>query len=154
MPAAPDLPDDMATLWFLVRRVAGLMDRAGDHLFRGELNLSLAHFLVLSVVDAHPGELNQTWVADRLGLTKGTVSRQIERSVAAGLMTVEVSKRTRRENTVALTPAGKNLVRRGDALFQDAQRTLPAISHDDMAVTHRVLSQLNASLDAHARQVR
>ena len=53
------------------------------------------------------------------------------------------------ENEVALTPAGLDLVRRGDDLFRDARRRgLPVIDDDDMAATLRVLSSLNASLDA------
>ena len=47
-----ELPDELATLWYLIRRVAGLMDRQGEALFRRELGISLAQFLVLSVVDA------------------------------------------------------------------------------------------------------
>jgi DNA-binding MarR family transcriptional regulator len=145
MAAVPDFPDDLATLWFLVHRVAGLMDRAGEALFRRELGISLAQFLV---VDAYPGDLNQQAIADRLGLTKGTVSRQIDNAVTAGRMTVQVSERTRRENHIALTPAGQDLVRRGDALFRDAQRNvLPVIDDHDMAAALRVLSSLNASLD-------
>jgi DNA-binding MarR family transcriptional regulator len=148
MAAVPDFPDDLATLWFLVHRVAGLMDRAGEALFRRELSISLAQFLVLSVVDAYPGDFNQQAIADRLGLTKGTVSRQIDNAVAAGRMTVQVSERTRRENHIALTPAGQDLVRRGDALFRDAQRNVfPVIDGHDMAAALRVLSALNASLD-------
>lgn len=148
MAAVPDFPDDLATLWFLVHRVAGLMDRAGEALFRRELSISLAQFLVLSVVDAYPGDINQQAIADRLGLTKGTVSRQIDNAVAAGRMTVQVSERTRREHHIALTPAGKDLVRRGDALFRDARHNvLPVIEDDDMAAVLRVLSGLNASLD-------
>jgi DNA-binding MarR family transcriptional regulator len=121
-----ELPDDLATLWYLIRRVAGLMDREGDALCRRELGISLAQFLVLSVVDAYPGHLSQQAIADRLGLTKGTVSRQIDNAVAAALMTVHVAPHTRRENAVALTKAGTALVRKGDALMQDARNALAA----------------------------
>jgi DNA-binding MarR family transcriptional regulator len=113
-----ELPDDLATLWYLTRRVAGRMDRQGDVLFRHELGISLAQFLVLSVVDAYPGPLSQQAIADRVGLTKGSVSRQIDHAVAAGLMTVRVASHTRRENAVTLTEAGTALVHRGDALTQ------------------------------------
>src|SRR5579862_2732596 len=81
-----ELPDELATLWYLVRRVAALMDQQGETLLRRELGVSLAQFLVLSVVDAHPGPLSQQAIADRVGLTKGSVSRQIDQAVAAGLM--------------------------------------------------------------------
>jgi DNA-binding MarR family transcriptional regulator len=152
MEGAP-YPDEMSLLWFLVRRVAGLMDRAGEALFRRELNISLAQFLVVSVVDAHPGPLNQQAIADRLGLTKGTVSRQIENSVAAGLMTVQVSALNRRENTVALTAAGTDLVRRGDAVFEQAREALlPAFRPNDMAATLRLLTAMSQAFDPPTRQ--
>jgi DNA-binding MarR family transcriptional regulator len=113
--------DDIATFWFQIRTITSLMDRWGDRLFREELGIGLSQFLVLSVVDAHPGELNQQWVADRLGLTKGTVSRQIEAAVAAGFLGVTTSTTSRRQNSVTLTDAGTELVRRGDALMAKEQ---------------------------------
>jgi DNA-binding MarR family transcriptional regulator len=141
------LPDDLATFWYLTRRVTALMDRAGEALFQRELGISLAQFLVLSVVDAHPGPLNQQTVADRLGLTKGTVSRQIDAAVAAGLMSVETAAHNRRENVVSLTPAGTDLVRRGDAAFErEKAEALPAVAPDDMRTAIRVLAALNTAL--------
>ena len=148
MTPAPPLPDDLATLWYLVRRVAGLMDRAGEALFRRELGISLAQFLVLSVVDAHPGPLNQQAIADRLGLTKGTVSRQLDSAVNAGFISVQPAPHTRRENTVKLTKAGTDLVRRGDAIFQQARDTvLPHVPARDMTTVVRVLGSMNAALE-------
>ncbi len=148
MNVAPPLPDDLATLWYLVRRVSGLMDRTGEALFRRELGVTLAQFLVLSVVDAHPGPLNQQAIADRLGLTKGTVSRQIDNAVNAGLMSVQPAPHTRRENTIRLTEAGTDLVRRGDILFEQARASvLPTIPARDMATAVRVLNSMNAALE-------
>jgi DNA-binding MarR family transcriptional regulator len=148
MNTPPPLPDDLATLWYLVRRVAGLMDRTGEAMFRRELGISLAQFLVLSVVDAHPGPLNQQAIADRLGLTKGTVSRQLDNAVNVGLMSVQPSPHTRRENTVKLTKAGTDLVRRGDAIFQQARETvLPPLAPRDVTTVVRVLGSMNAALE-------
>ncbi|UJP09115.1 MarR family winged helix-turn-helix transcriptional regulator [Microbacterium sp. KUDC0406] len=139
--------DETATLWFLVRQVAARMDRAGDALYRGGLGLSLAQFLVLSVVDAHPGPLNQKSIAARLGLTKGTVSRQIDSAVAAGFMIVEPAPHSRRENAVRLTPSGEALVRKGDALLAESlRRDMPQFSPDELSLTVRTLSALNAAL--------
>ncbi|GAA2029407.1 hypothetical protein GCM10009839_31190 [Catenulispora yoronensis] len=143
----PQFPDDQATLWYLIRRVAGLLDRGGEALFQRELGISLAQFLVLSVVDAHPGPLNQQTVADRLGLTKGTVSRQIDNAVSAGLMTVTVAPRNRRENVVTLTAAGTELVRRGDAAFErEGAASRPELDPADVQATIRVLTAMNAAL--------
>jgi DNA-binding MarR family transcriptional regulator len=138
-----ELPDELATLWYLIRRVAALMDRQGEVLLRRELDISLAQFLVLSVVDAHPGPLSQQAIADRVGLTKGTVSRQIDHAVAAGLMTVRVATHTRRENAVTLTEAGTALVRRGDALTQTSRTALQdATDPGDLTAAVRVLRSL------------
>ncbi|MFJ4872873.1 MarR family winged helix-turn-helix transcriptional regulator [Streptomyces sp. NPDC088757] len=143
----PPLPDDLATLWYLTRRVAGLMDRNGEALFQRELGISLAQFLVLSVIDAHPGTLNQQQVADRLGLTKGTVSRQIDHAVSAGLVEVRPAPHSRRENAVRLTPAGTGLVRRGDAAFdREREGVLPLLDPDDLRAALRVLTRMNNAL--------
>jgi DNA-binding MarR family transcriptional regulator len=142
-----ELPDDLATLWYLVRRTAALMDREGDALCRRELGISLAQFLVLSVVDAYPGHLSQQAVADRLGLTKGTVSRQIDAAAAAGLMTVQVAAHTRREHAVALTEAGTALVRKGDALMEESRAAmLRAVPPDRLGAAIAALTALNATL--------
>lgn len=144
----PPLPDDLATFWYLTRRVATLMDRTGETLFQREIGTSLAQFLVLSVVDAHPGPLNQQAIADRLGLTKGTVSRQIDSAVAAGLMTVRTSPHSRRENVITLTPKGTGLVRRGDAAFErEKVQALPKVEAEDMRAAIRVLGAMSAALD-------
>jgi DNA-binding MarR family transcriptional regulator len=144
------LPDDLATLWFLIRRVSGLMDRAGESVFRAALGVSLAQFLVLSVVDAYPGDLNQQAIANRLGLTKGTVSKQIENAIAAGLLLVTPSPASRREKIVSLTAKGTALVRKGDAVFADARRTgMPVIPSADMAATLATLGAINEALETY-----
>jgi DNA-binding MarR family transcriptional regulator len=138
-----ELPGDLATLWYLIRRAAALMDHQGEVLLRRELGVSLAQFLVLSVVDAHPGPLSQQAIADRVGLTKGSVSRQIDQAVAAGLITVRVASHTRREHAVTLTAAGTALVRRGDALTQASRTALQdAADPGDLAAALRVLRSL------------
>jgi DNA-binding MarR family transcriptional regulator len=138
-----ELPDELATLWYLIRRTAALMDHQGEALLRSELGVSLAQFLVLSVVDAHPGPLSQQAIADRVGLTKGSVSRQIDHAVAAGLMTVRVAPHTRRENAVTLTEAGTDLVRRGDALTETSRAALQdAADPADLAAAIRALRGL------------
>ena len=64
-------------------------------------------------------------------------------------MTVEVSPQSRRENVVALTPAGTRLVRKGDRLVDREQlTTMPELSAADLAATLRVLRALNAAFDA------
>jgi len=143
-----ELPGELATLWYLVRRTASLLDHQGEALLRRELGVSLAQFLVLSVVDAHPGPLSQQAIADRVGLTKGSVSRQIDHAVTAGLMTVRVAPHTRRENAVSLTEAGTALVRRGDELTEASRAAMRnAADPADLTAAIRALRGLLTVLE-------
>ena len=143
-----ELPDDFARLWFLIRRAAGLLDRAGEALFRQAVGISLAQFLVLSVVDAHPGPLKQQAIADRLGLTKGTVSKQIASAMAAGYLQVKPAAHSRREKTVSLTKRGYDVVCRGDLTIDTTRDLVMAdIEPHDLAATLATLRTLNAALD-------
>jgi DNA-binding MarR family transcriptional regulator len=145
--AIPD--EDIADFWFLVRKSASLMDRAGETLFREGLGISMSQFMVLSVIDAHPGNFNQQSVADLLGLTKGTVSRQIDTAVEAGLVNARVSSTSRREKTIELTSAGTALVRKGDALLATSNSGLfPNLNRGDLAATLRTLRAFTAGMDA------
>jgi DNA-binding MarR family transcriptional regulator len=146
-------PDpNVADFWFLVRKSASLMDRGGEALFREGLGISMAQFMVLSVVDAHPGDFNQQAVADLLGLTKGTVSRQIESARDSGLLTAVTSTTSRREKKIALTAAGTALVRRGDALLSSSNSGLfPHLDASDLAITIRTLAAFTAALDAQGK---
>jgi DNA-binding MarR family transcriptional regulator len=141
--------NDLADLWYLVRKSAALMDRTGDALFRSELGVSLTQFLILSTIDAHPGALNQQSLADLIGVTKGTVSRQIDIAAATGLLTSEASPTSRRENVIALTDAGTALVRRGDEIAADARRLgVPEFDPQEFAATVRVLTRFIESMEA------
>lgn len=144
-----ELPDDFASLWQLTRRIGAVMDKRSDAICQQELGISFAQFLVLSVVDAYPGDLNQQTIADRLGLTKGTVSRQLDAAAAAGLMTVRPARHSRRENTVALTAAGTMLVRKGDTILSGARDAVSqAIGADDLRTSVRTLRAVLRALDA------
>jgi DNA-binding MarR family transcriptional regulator len=148
--AVPDA--DLADFWFLVRKSASLMDRGGEALFRDGLGISMAQFMVLSVIDAHPGDFNQQSIADLLGLTKGTVSRQIDNASEAGLVVARVSATSRREKTIALTEDGTALVRRGDELLATSNSGIfPQFDRDDLAATLRTLTAFVAASDTQSR---
>ncbi|MGI9823936.1 MarR family winged helix-turn-helix transcriptional regulator [Agromyces sp. Marseille-Q5079] len=138
---------EIANFWFLVRKSAALMDRGGEELFREGIGISLSQFMVLSVIDARPGAFNQQTVADYLGLTKGTVSRQIENAEAAGLLTTSVSPVSRREKVARLTAEGTETVRRGDELLAQSQfAAFSGLDADDLRATIRTLSRFAEGL--------
>ena len=104
--------------WFALHKAAVVLEREADRLVKDQVGLSLPMFLVLSVIDAHPGPLNQTTIVGRLGLTKSTISRSVEAGARAGWIDVRPDPRSRRDRIATLTPQGTALVRRGDAALE------------------------------------
>lgn len=65
----------------------------------------------LMAIDRH-GALNLNALASEMGTVASSASRLVDRLVAAGLIERELSEATRREVTVTLRPAGRQLLER------------------------------------------
>lgn len=102
-------------LWFEVRKAATLMERRAESVVMAKTGVTLGLFMVLSVLHARDTPVSQQAIADRLGLTKGTVSRLLESARREGYVTSEVAAASRRERAVALTASGREVVEAGDA---------------------------------------
>ena len=68
--------------------------------------LSLVAYTFLSLVEANP-EIRASDLAQRLGLDKSTVSRQLNQLFDAGLLDREGGRPGRRGDPLSLTPAGR-----------------------------------------------
>ena len=100
--------------WYAVRKAAAILEREAEAVITAELGISFGQFMVLSVIEAHPGPLIQTAIADHLGLTKATVSRLIDQGSRQGWISVGADPASRRSRLISLTSAGAAVVRRGD----------------------------------------
>lgn len=136
-------PADYGRFWFETRKLVSLMDLALDRRFRAELGISQTQFMVLSAIQMLPGTFNQQEVADHLGTTSATVSRQLDAGAKAGYLTVAVSATSRRENVVTLTSRGEEMVEKGDILLLDeTTRILAGVPADDLASTTRAVTAM------------
>jgi len=131
--------------WHAVRKTAAILEREAEASLAAELHISFGQFMVLSVIDAHPGPLNQTAIASHLGLTKGTVSRLIEQGVQAGWVKVSPDPLSRRSRLISLTAEGGHLVLRGDAILE--QSALAQISTIDPTVTQTTTTALQGVIN-------
>ena len=134
--------DDITELWLLARRTTAALERRGEAELQAKLGLSLSLFALLSTLDAHDCDLNQQEAADLLGLTKGSVSRQVESAVSAGLLEPGIGG-SRREKVQQLTPAGRGVLRK-------AYRVLGSIAPDSAAARAAAavaLTEVLAALD-------
>lgn len=76
-------------------------------MFRAELGISLRQFLLLRLVGMGAQMPSQQLIADRLGIAISALSRHIDIARRNGWIDVEVSAKSGRQNSLALTPAGQ-----------------------------------------------
>lgn len=137
-------------LWFEVRKAATLMERRGESIVLAKTGVTLGLFMVLSVLHARDTPVSQQAIADRLGLTKGTVSRLLESARRESYVTSEIAAASRRERAVTLTAAGREVVEAGDAAL--AASGLAQFASNDPAAARAVIGGLRgfiASLEMH-----
>jgi DNA-binding MarR family transcriptional regulator len=110
--------------------------------------LSLVGYTFLSMVETTPA-LRASDLADRLGLDKSWVSRQLNQLFEAGLLDREGGRPGRRGDPLSLTPAGRR------ALAADADRVRARVTcwledwqDKDIATLAALLSRFNAAVDA------
>ena len=142
-------------LLHLIHRVTLLGDRVGERLFSERVGVGRALFLVLhTIADAgDEGVQSQQWIAERLSLTKGAVSRHVATAVERGWLTAGSSPVSRREHAVALTAAGRALLDRGLAVQLERERLADShLDAEDVAAAIRTLSIMCQLLEREEKQ--
>ncbi|GAA4256530.1 MarR family transcriptional regulator [Azospirillum formosense] len=83
-----------------------------SHAFAAKLagrGVTVAEWVVLRDLHGHDG-VAPSLLADRLGMTRGAISKLADRLAAKGLLTQTADPGDRRYRTLALTPEGRALV--------------------------------------------
>lgn len=96
-------------LGFLIHHLGFVMDRQSDMLLQERLDIGFSQFKILMALKWH-ASVQQRHIAEKLGQTEASVSRQIKLLKEAGLITVKPSTKNRREHITTLTTKGVTLV--------------------------------------------
>jgi DNA-binding MarR family transcriptional regulator len=110
--------------------------------------LSLVAYTFLSLVEAVP-ELRASDLAERLGLDKSTVSRQLNQLFNAGLLNREGGRPGRRGDPLSLTPEGrKTLAADADRVRHRLTGRMREWEEQDIGLLADLMARFNASVDA------
>lgn len=85
-----------------------MMLRQSDQVLQERLGIGLSQLRILTMLE-HDPNARQRQLADRLGQTEASVSRQIKLMAEKGYLTVAVNPKSRREHRAAITPKGSKI---------------------------------------------
>lgn len=105
-------------LGYLLHHLSVVLDRQSDVLLQERLDISYSQFKILMALKWR-SNVQQKQIAQKLGQTEASVSRQIKGLIEAGLLTVNKKSADRREHITMLTPKGEALVNKAMKALND-----------------------------------
>ena len=99
----------ITTLGYLLQHTASTLYRQSDQVLQERLGLGMSQFKILLMLQSHP-HIQQRALADYLGQTEASISRQIKLLCDKGMLSMEINPKNRREHLTWLTTKGVKLV--------------------------------------------
>lgn len=94
-----------AAIPYLLQHTATMLLRQSDQVLQERLGIGVSQLRILTMLEHDPGA-RQRQLADRLGQTEASISRQIKLMVEKGYLAVAVNPKSRREHLATITPKG------------------------------------------------
>ncbi len=95
-------------LGYLLHHLSFVLDRQSDQVLQDQLGIGFSQYKILSVLKWHAG-IQQKQIANYLGQTEASISRQIKIMHDSGLLQSRVSPNSKREHITSLTTKGEDL---------------------------------------------
>jgi DNA-binding MarR family transcriptional regulator len=92
-------------LSYLIQHLASVMGRQTDQLLQEQLDIGLSQFKILMVLEWNP-RVPQKAIADALGQTESSISRQLKLLKDKKLLVTKSDPQNRRRHITAPTPRG------------------------------------------------
>lgn len=97
--------DTISTIGYLVQHLSAVMARQSDQLLLEQLGIGFSQFKILMVLQSNP-DIQQKQIAETLGQTEASISRQIKLLTQKGLLATRLRPENKREHLTSLTPRG------------------------------------------------
>lgn len=103
-------------LGYLLHHLSFALDRQSDQVLQERLGIGFSQFKILMALKMHTG-VQQRQIADYLGQTEASISRQIKLMAELNLLQSVINPASRREHRTTLTA-------KGDRVTEEAMRIL------------------------------
>lgn len=130
------------SLGYALHQLVFILDRQSDEALRSQIGFGYSQFKILMAAKHQVG-LKQNEIANFLGQTEASVSRQIKIMKADGLITVRTDPNNRRSRSIMLTDKGEALGRECvDILEQTHAATFGSLSFSEQRMMQELLERL------------
>jgi DNA-binding MarR family transcriptional regulator len=104
-------------LSYLINHLAAVMGKQSDQVLQEQLGIGLSQFKILMVLEWNP-RVQQKAIADSLGQTEASISRQIKLLTEKGLLVSRPDPQNRRKHITAPTPLGMQLTEAANGIMR------------------------------------
>ena len=94
---------------FLLHKIGALMERTSDHVLFNEFGVGYSQFKILFALSHHE-DVQQKEIAQFLGQTEASISRQIKLLREARFITITLGRDDKKKHLITLTSKGQNLL--------------------------------------------
>lgn len=108
-----DMKDNLG---YLFHHVSFVLARQSDQVLQEQLGIGFSQFKILMILQGSNG-IPQRQIANKLGQTEASVSRQIKILQDQTLLTSQVSPTNRREHITRLTSRGAKLIEKAEQIL-------------------------------------
>ena len=91
---------------YLLQHLAFVLARQSDQVLQEQLGIGFSQFKILMVLQWDP-MVQQKYIAEKLGQTEASISRQIKLLHDKGMLTTTISSSNRRQHITSLTAKGE-----------------------------------------------
>lgn len=128
------------TIGYLLQHVAGTLQRQSDQVLQERLGIGMSQFKILMMLLFRPG-VNQRKLADQLGQTEASISRQVKLLLEKGLLATRIDPTERRRHITSPTPKGIRLTEAARQILSDYHEPMLATLNDKQRTQLKELLQ-------------
>ncbi|HET7060035.1 MAG TPA: MarR family winged helix-turn-helix transcriptional regulator [Candidatus Saccharimonadales bacterium] len=135
-------------LSYLIQHLASVMGRQTDQVLQEQLGIGLSQFKILMVLEWNP-RVQQKAIADALGQTESSISRQLNLLKDKKLLVTKPDPQNRRRHITTPTPRGMRVTEAANAIMRRSLGSEFASLGDDRLIRlatglqqlHRIVCQ-------------
>ena len=114
------------TIGYLLQHLSATLAKQSDQILMERLGIGFSQFKIMRIVQSEP-QATQRQIADKLGQTEASISRQVKLLDERGLIVTAISPENKREHHTSLTAKGVRLV---DEVFRVLRETYDPMFDD------------------------